>query len=124
MNIHIVQNRILRKINGDMNHGYLKMLHEHFDFQNIAKTISMLTCGAATRNNNPTSHNFSSSSPFRNPLTFFVCYSLQILPDDPGNDTYRYSPVFVYFCHGKAHIVLFPRCTIVIAGMGHCINAI
>ena len=49
---------------------------------------------------------------------------LQILPYDTRNDPHSHSLFLVNLCHGKAHIVLFPRCPIIIAGMGHCIDAV
>ena len=49
---------------------------------------------------------------------------LQILPYNPCNDPHSHAPFLVNLRHGKAHIVLFTGCPVIVAGMGHRINTV
>ncbi len=49
---------------------------------------------------------------------------LQILPYDPRNNPHSHAPFLVNLCHGKAHVILFPRCPVIVAGMGHRIDTV
>lgn len=49
---------------------------------------------------------------------------LQVLPDDPGNNTYGHTPLHIQTGDSKRYIVLFAGHPVVIAGMGCRIDAI
>ena len=49
---------------------------------------------------------------------------LQVLPDDPRDDAHGYATLHVQAGDGKGHIILFPGHPVVIAGVGHRIDAV
>ena len=49
---------------------------------------------------------------------------LQVLPDDPRDDAHSYATLHVQAGDGKGHIILFPGHPVVIAGVGHRIDAV
>ena len=51
-------------------------------------------------------------------------FRLQVLPDDPGNNTYGHTPLHIQTGDSKRYIVLFAGHPVVIAGVGYRIDAI
>ena len=51
-------------------------------------------------------------------------FTLQVLPDDPRDDAHGYATLHVQAGDGKGHIILFPGHPVVIAGVGHRIDAV
>lgn len=49
---------------------------------------------------------------------------LQVLTDDPGDNTYGHTPLHIQTGDGKRYIVLFAGHPVVIAGVGYRIDAI
>ncbi len=49
---------------------------------------------------------------------------LQILPDNPGNDAHSHAMLFINPCYSEAHIILFARGAVVVAGVRHSIDTI
>lgn len=51
-------------------------------------------------------------------------FRLQVLPDDPGDNTYGHTPLHIQTGDSKRYIVLFAGHPVVIAGVGYRIDAI
>ena len=51
-------------------------------------------------------------------------FTLQVLPDDPGDNTYGHTPLHIQTGDSKRYIVLFAGHPVVIAGVGYRIDAI
>ena len=49
---------------------------------------------------------------------------LQVLPDDPRDDAHGNTSFHVQAGDGKGHIILFPGHPVVVAGVGHRIDAV
>ena len=49
---------------------------------------------------------------------------LQVLPDDPRDNAHGYATLHVQAGDGKGYIILFPGHPVVIAGVGHRIDAV
>lgn len=49
---------------------------------------------------------------------------LQVLTDDPGDNTYSHTPLHIQTGDGKRYIVLFAGHPVVIAGVGYRIDAV
>lgn len=50
--------------------------------------------------------------------------TLQILPDNTGNDAYSNTTIFIQAGHSEADIILFPRHPEIQTGMGDGINTV
>ena len=53
-----------------------------------------------------------------------VMLTLEVLPDDAGNDAQCHAAFFIQTGHSKADIILFTGSAVIEAGVGHCIDTI
>lgn len=78
------------------------------------------------RENSKTVPIYCNSVPLFCPVLLFgikVCF-LQMLLNNTGDNANRHTAFFVEFGYGKAHIILLPGSSVVIAGVSNRINAV